>query len=224
MTRIAGFFSAFAVVLVIVLVNGGYVYKTTCQQPNGSTTTGWEYRINDVVPYFGFSQSGCTAHTATREVLSAIGLWKLKSGTSRGDTANAHAAALELRTDKTRSDRLDRQVLAIRPSQPLTRASLRAYGVAIAPYVAKYARLAGAIQSDLSRLDPTVNPDVRKALSLLERRNALTATGFSSLSTDLASDDRAKIVTDVRAASRKVHAIDAQFNALISRIDRSGGA
>lgn len=224
MTRIAGLLSGVAVVLVIVLVNGGYVYKTTCQQPNGSTTTGWDYRINDVIPYFGFSQSGCKAHTATREVLSAIGLWKLNSGPASTDNASRHAAALELRADKARTDHLDRQVLATRPTRPLTQSSLHAWGVALAPYVAKYAHLAGTVQSDLSRLSPTVSPDVRTALSLLGRRDALAANGFSSVSTDLASGNYAKAARDLRTVDPKIRTMDARFNALLDRINRSGGA
>ena len=61
----------------LAVVNAGYVYRTRCVEPDGSTVTGWSYRPNDVVPYVGYSRSGCQVDTAVRVGLSALGVWKI---------------------------------------------------------------------------------------------------------------------------------------------------
>ena len=66
----------------ILLVNGGYVYRTQCPQVGGSIETDWTYRIYAVVPYLGYSRSGCEVHTATRIALDAIGVWKIHNAPS----------------------------------------------------------------------------------------------------------------------------------------------
>jgi hypothetical protein len=76
---------ALVVLTVAVLVNGGFVYKTSCATADGHTVTHWSYAISDVIPYIGYAESGCQSHTATRELLSAVGVWPLGSK----HTANA---------------------------------------------------------------------------------------------------------------------------------------
>jgi len=72
-----GLASVLGVLLVFLLVNGGYVYRTECPRAGGSTETDWSYRIYQFIPYLGYSRSGCESHTATRVALDAIGVWKL---------------------------------------------------------------------------------------------------------------------------------------------------
>jgi hypothetical protein len=90
-----------AVLLAIVAINGGYVYRTQCLHVGGSTESSWSWRINDLIPYLGYSRSGCEVHTATRWALDAVGVWSIKSESvtaaesidHRGDyTANQHAS------------------------------------------------------------------------------------------------------------------------------------
>jgi hypothetical protein len=72
--------SALGVVIVLgvlALINGGFVYRTECPRVAGSVETEWTWRIFSVVPYIGYSRSGCETHTATRVALDALGIWKL---------------------------------------------------------------------------------------------------------------------------------------------------
>jgi len=62
------------VVLALLVVNGGYVYKTTCPNASGGSTTGWTYGINDVLPYIRTTSAPCSSHTATRLLVSAVGI------------------------------------------------------------------------------------------------------------------------------------------------------
>lgn len=79
---VTGVLGAVLAALVIVLVNGGYVYRTQCPHIQGSTETSWSYHINDIVPYFGYSRTGCEVHTASRLALDWVGVWKLHSATT----------------------------------------------------------------------------------------------------------------------------------------------
>jgi hypothetical protein len=65
-------------VLAILLLNGGYVYRTQCPRADGSTETTWSYKLDLAIPYIGYSRSGCESHTATRVGLDAAGLWKIR--------------------------------------------------------------------------------------------------------------------------------------------------
>lgn len=62
------------VILALLVVNGGYVYKTTCPNASGGSTTGWTYGINDVLPYIRTTSAPCSSHTATRLLVSAVGI------------------------------------------------------------------------------------------------------------------------------------------------------
>lgn len=65
------------VLVIIALVNGGYVYRVECPRAGGSTETEWTYRWNSVIPYVGYERSGCETRPSTRVALDAVGLWKL---------------------------------------------------------------------------------------------------------------------------------------------------
>src|SRR5262245_11244865 len=88
---LAGIAGGVLVVIVILAINGGYVYRTQCPRVGGSTETDWTYHIYSVVPFFGYSRSGCEVHTAPRVALDAIGIWKLGgSGEALAATAPDH--------------------------------------------------------------------------------------------------------------------------------------
>ena len=74
---LAGVVSGAAILVAVLLANGGYVYRTQCPHLGGSTETDWSYRIYAIFPYIGYSRTGCEVHTATRIALDAIGLWKI---------------------------------------------------------------------------------------------------------------------------------------------------
>jgi hypothetical protein len=89
-----------AVIGLIVFVNGGYVYKTSCARADGHIDTSWQYRISDFIPYLGHTVSGCASHTATRQLLSAVGIWKLASASHGGQAAMTSTDySVELRAD-----------------------------------------------------------------------------------------------------------------------------
>src|SRR5581483_9941142 len=76
---ITGVVVSVPVLLVVLAINGGYVYRTRCPHIQGSTETSWSYRIYEILPYIGYSRTGCQVHTATRVALDWVGLWKLPS-------------------------------------------------------------------------------------------------------------------------------------------------
>jgi hypothetical protein len=80
---LAGLLGAAAIVLVIALVNGGYIYRVECPRAGGSTETEWTYRWNSVIPYVGYDRSGCETHSGTRVALDAIGLWSIDDDPGR---------------------------------------------------------------------------------------------------------------------------------------------
>jgi hypothetical protein len=75
------------VALLVVAINGGYVYRTQCAGAGGSTETDWTYKINQVIPYLGHSKTGCETHTATRVALNSLGIWKFHSSAAVDHTA-----------------------------------------------------------------------------------------------------------------------------------------
>jgi hypothetical protein len=77
--------------LVVALVNGGYVYRVECPKGEGSTETEWTYRWNNVIPYIGYDRSGCETHSGTRVALDALGIWNLGEG-SAGETNVDHSS------------------------------------------------------------------------------------------------------------------------------------
>jgi hypothetical protein len=59
-----------AIVLAIVLlVNGGYVYRTKCARAGSSVETECSCQIFSFIPYSGYSRSGCEVHSSTRVAL-----------------------------------------------------------------------------------------------------------------------------------------------------------
>jgi hypothetical protein len=91
--RVLGGLGALGVVLLVLAVNGGFVYRTQCAGASGSTETNWTYKINQVIPYIGYSKTGCEAHTATRIALDKVGIWKLHHSTAAVDHTPEYTAA-----------------------------------------------------------------------------------------------------------------------------------
>jgi len=89
---ISGAGVAVVVVVLFVVANGGYVYKTTCPNPDGSSTTSWTYGIDDILPYIRSTSPPCVSHTATRLLLSVTGVWKLHSGGGGTSASSASSA------------------------------------------------------------------------------------------------------------------------------------
>lgn len=75
------FLAGAVVVVAVVLVNGGYVYETTCPLASGATQSSWTYGINDIIPYIRSTTPPCYSHTATRLALSWVGIAPLSHST-----------------------------------------------------------------------------------------------------------------------------------------------
>ena len=78
---------------VAVAINGGYIYRTQCAGAGGSTDTSWSYKINQIVPYIGYSKTGCETHTATRVALNSLGIWKFHPSPTAIDHTAEYTAA-----------------------------------------------------------------------------------------------------------------------------------
>jgi hypothetical protein len=110
--------------VIFLLINGGYVYRTKCPLPGGSTQTHWTYGIDDILPYIRSTSPPCKSHTGTRLLLSAVGIAKIDDGGSNtapasnvtpADTAAADALAMATSAITAEYDN-ERRILA--PIQP----------------------------------------------------------------------------------------------------------
>ncbi len=102
MGYVASLLGGAAVIVALVLVNGGYVYKTTCPLASGGSQTSWTYGINDIVPYIRKTKAPCYSHTGTRLALSWVGIRPLGHSTkSKAITAEDRAAADSLQVATT---------------------------------------------------------------------------------------------------------------------------
>jgi hypothetical protein len=90
---LGGVLTFVVVALLVVAVNGGYVYRTQCAGAGGSIETNWSYKINQVIPYIGYSKAGCDTHTATRVALNSVGIWKFHSSPTAIDHTSEYTAA-----------------------------------------------------------------------------------------------------------------------------------
>ncbi len=77
-----------AAVVIALLLNAGYVYKTTC--PSG---TSWHYSaLDDVIPYTRQAAAPCHTHSATRVALSSIGIAKIREAPEAKANTSAEKA------------------------------------------------------------------------------------------------------------------------------------
>ncbi len=97
------------------LINGGYVYKTTCPLASGGSQTSWTYAIVDILPYIRRTKEPCHSHTSTRLALSGIGIWPLGHSTTKARATTAgdreaveslRVATAEITTEYARERRL----------------------------------------------------------------------------------------------------------------------
>jgi hypothetical protein len=213
-----GSLSALGVLGLVVLVNGGYVYRTSCPRADGHVETSWQWRINDVIPYLGYSVSDCQSHTATRELLSAVGVWKLRSHISTSTAAN-QAAATQLGVIKDQVGTMDIRINAVKPSSPLTRAAVLDYVDRLQPVIADYTRLARSANTERSKLTLFTDPDLREAWRLLTYRSDLTVGEYRGITDQLRAGAYNAFRTRVVKAKAQIDRIDSQFQTLAVRIN-----
>jgi hypothetical protein len=159
-----GLIMALVVLTVAVLVNGGFVYKTSCATADGHTITHWSYAISDVIPYIGYAESGCQSHTGTRELLSAVGVWPLGSK----HTANAGSGhTLVSSDDYAVGLRADiNAILGTADDEKAAAAKLQADGLAIPKAIDVERRFAVAYAQAIAKAKADappngVDPDLR---------------------------------------------------------------
>ena len=97
-------------------------------------------------------------------------------------STNGNKAAFdELASLKSRIDRLDTRLNAVKPAAPFNRRHVIAFVNRLQPLIAAYARLASSAVAERSRLRPYTDRQVRAALNLLVRRSQLVATGMQAM-------------------------------------------
>src|SRR6266508_2071649 len=99
--------------IAALLLNGGYVYKTSCPLASGGTQTTWTYGIDDILPYIRHTSEPCTAHTGTRLVLSAIGIAPLGNHGAEA-RADARSGLAKITADQKELQALDGRMEAFR--------------------------------------------------------------------------------------------------------------
>jgi hypothetical protein len=190
MRYLAGFLGGAVVLAAVLIINGGFVYKTTCPTPTGGHTTSWTYGIDDIVPYTRKTDPPCYSHTGTRLLLSAVRIWPLANGTAKTNpvTATDRAAAESLgtavsaiSTEYTRERKLVASLTSEARAQGVTPAVRRRFVRLLAGTVA-------ALESIKSRVDRSPEPsdsqlvDTRDALSTYLRYQIEIDQLFSSSS------------------------------------------
>ena len=85
---LGGIVVAIGVVTAFLVVNGGYVDKTTCPGGGGGTQTSWSWGIDDIIPYSRTTTPPCVSHTATRLLISWVGISSLNSGATKTTDAD----------------------------------------------------------------------------------------------------------------------------------------
>jgi hypothetical protein len=162
-----------AFVIVFALINGGYVYKTTCPLASGGSESSWTYAINDIIPYTRSTNAPCHGHTGTRLALSGLGIWPLgHKSTTHELTAEDQQAAESLRVatsaitaeyafERQTSDRLRAESNNFQAMTPKVRTEFANY---INTAAANYEKIKANLDKPTAATDQQLI-DTRKALS-----------------------------------------------------------
>jgi hypothetical protein len=132
--------------LVFALVNGGYIYRVQCPRGGGTTETEWTYRWQSVLPYVGYSRSGCRTHTATALALDAIGVRSIDDESSRTPGAD-HSSEYDPQSVRQAVD----SCVAQGESRPFCECAIDEFTRRLSP--AEFDRLARAMRSGAETFD-----------------------------------------------------------------------
>lgn len=84
---LGGLVAAACVLVLALAVNGGLAYRIDCAADNGGVARHWSYEWNQPIPYLlAPTQTGCEVHSATRLLVSSLGLFRVREG-GAGDIA-----------------------------------------------------------------------------------------------------------------------------------------
>jgi hypothetical protein len=207
-----------AVIAFFGLINGGYVYKTTCPLAGGAKQTSWTYAISDVLPYIRHTSAPCHAHTGTRLLLDTVGLVKIH---------DANAAVKMDPRNLAVAESLGSAVVAIKAEFARERKATAAFGHMNARTMSKRdkVRLGALLHTGIakfetirSRLDAhTTAPD-----SQLEATRALLSTwlGYQIAADRIYFVARSKqdFLTRARRFARSVSETGAKLNPMVLEV------
>ena len=219
LTRLLGIAAGSVVVLVLLVVNGGYVYKTTCPNSGGSETTSWVYGIDDVLPYTRSTSPPCYSHTATRLLLSSIGIAPLKAASAStsgsSDAKSGVPGSLkELSVLKSQMDILDRRANAVKPATPITAASIQQYALRLEPVVSAYHQFALTVREHRAQVGPISDPTIRDGWAYLVTRSMLGYKGWDQIDADLLARNYSRFATQVRSFQARTRRLDEQWTTI----------
>lgn len=155
-----------AMLSVIAVVNAGYVYRTECPRAGGTTEREWTYRWNLFIPYIGYSRTGCESHTATRVLLDALGVWKIKDQATSQAVENhssehepALVAAYEAKCVRSGATATACRCVIAELVQRLSPAELEAFAVASKRGVRRFDDFPAPLGEKLRAISVTVERD-----------------------------------------------------------------
>ena len=203
-------------VAAVLLVNGGYIYKTSCPLSSGGTQTSWTYGINDLLPYIRSTSAPCTSHTATRLALSAIGIARIANPASATKTDVLGARALGAVTAAINSEYAleRRQITQLKKKSGLSQARRSSLAHQEIGLVVTHMQ---RIQTQLTNLPRSPDTDLAAARDLLRQwfgyqiqfdtalNNQMTKAELTALEGRI-GPQLSKNVTDLQAAAAVVGA------------------
>jgi hypothetical protein len=234
-STIAGLLTGAGVVLVLLLVNGGFVYKTTCPLASGGTQTSWTWAINDIIPYTRSTSPPCSSHTATRLLLSTVGAWPLHRATASASddstttssdisaSSTGYDDALKLDGIHKLSNSLDARENTLKPALPLTRQSLLTYTTGLQPYIAQYRALLAHAKAVHAGIAPIPDGDVRQGWNIMLTRLRLTVFALSTFSKDVRTGRLQDAGLTIKKAETETNQLDARLRAAAGRINAKFG-
>lgn len=210
---------AIAVAVVFLAANGGYVYKTTCPLPAGGKESSWTYAINDILPYIRQTSAPCESHTATRLLLSAVGIARLgsrhaasnPSSSGVADTRIVKSLAAATSAIDAEFARERRDVTAWKAAHPagfVTTADVMSYEALLQ----RGATGLGDIQRSLAGSQPALDSRVSLASNLLSRWLSLQIEGDSVFAK---SHSVAEVKIRTASIAKQIHAVTQRLRSAV---------
>jgi hypothetical protein len=121
-------------------------------------------------------------------------------------------------------DELDVKVNAVKPTRPITAASLRDYAARLAPYALAYSRFARHVSAERSHLGTVTDPDIRLAWRLIVERTRIGAAGLTQTTSTLSAGDYAAFAAHLKVAAARIRTVDTKMQAVLTRVNARYGS
>jgi hypothetical protein len=160
-----------AFVAAVLLINGGYVYRTQCPLASGGTQTSWTYGINDILPYIRQTSAPCHSHTGTRLALDTLGVYRIHDSIGNGQASSptdpASASSLanalqQINAEFARETALVAPLTAKQKAGTLTAADMSRYRSFAAAGASQFTRIRDGLASPRTSPDPNVRAASRE--------------------------------------------------------------